>query len=94
MALWQLYTYLCIVLEDLCQIECHTYNLFNRQKGDLSLWTVLHVRDDSQLSFVSSLPPPSPPRLTRQRILPKLSCGLGGRTLRVVVKEVRATQDG
>ena len=57
------------------------------QTGPLSLWTVRHVRDDSQLSFVSTLPPPAPP-LTRHRILPNPSHGLGGRTLRVFVKEV------
>ena len=59
-----------------------------QQKGDLSLWTVLHVRDDSQLSFVSSLPPPSPSRLTRRRILPNPYYGLGGRTLKLIIKPV------
>ena len=54
----------------------------------LSLWTVLHVRDDSQLSFVSSLPPPPASSLTRHRILPNPSYGFGGRTLRVVIKPV------
>ena len=57
------------------------------QSKPMSLWTLLRSGDTTQLSYVTSLGTPTPP-LSRHRLLPNLSQGLSGRTLRVVVKEV------
>nr|KAG5703733.1 hypothetical protein BaRGS_023022 [Batillaria attramentaria] len=59
--------------------------LAKSKTGGVSLWTMRHVQDDSQLRLVSTLPPHALP-LTRHHILPNPSHGLGGRTLRVVSK--------
>ncbi|KAK7116098.1 hypothetical protein V1264_001843 [Littorina saxatilis] len=55
-----------------------------KRAGDVSLWTLRHVQNDSELSFVTSLQ--SADRMTRSRIFPNQRHGLGGRTLTVVAK--------
>ena len=52
------------------------------------MWTLRHVKQDIELSRVASLTPAPVPTPTRLQIFPSLTEGLGGRTLRVVVKEV------
>ncbi|KAK7489271.1 hypothetical protein BaRGS_00019523, partial [Batillaria attramentaria] len=72
--------------------------IVRKKTGGVSLWTMRHVRDDSQLSFVATLPL-SAPTLSRRHILPNPSHGLGGRTLKVALKEssyslFRVSRDG
>ncbi|KAK7502680.1 hypothetical protein BaRGS_00005930 [Batillaria attramentaria] len=58
-----------------------------QQNGGIDLMTLRRQRDETHLSAVMSLPHRIQHSLARKDLLPNLSYGLGGRTLRVVVKE-------
>ena len=72
----------CVISPSICCLSI--------QYRNLTLWTLRHEKQDSQFTRVTSLTPVPFPPPTRLQILPSLSEGLGGRNLRVVVKEVRS----
>ena len=60
---------------------------FLSQELSVSAWTLQRSGDANHLVSVTSLHT-SPPSLDRRHLLPNLFQGLGGRTLKVVVKQV------
>ncbi|KAK7104623.1 uncharacterized protein [Littorina saxatilis] len=64
----------------------HVMALVSHSSTPTEVWTLQRAGDTTQMSFLTSLGPSTPP-LSRHRLLPNLSQGLSGRTLKVVVKQ-------
>ncbi|KAL8595746.1 hypothetical protein ACOMHN_012165 [Nucella lapillus] len=86
--------WLTVVGQDLQQPLHHAVRRFTNlaalltsETGDVTLWTLRHVRDDTVFAPVTSLSTPLPP-LPPGAVFPNPLYGLGGRTLRVVVKDL------
>ncbi|XP_070213203.1 probable glutamate receptor [Littorina saxatilis] len=84
--------WLTVIEDDDMQPSLRVFHAFENvavvviaKKSTLSLWTLHKVKDDSELSLVTSLPH-DVISLTRQKVMPNPSYGLGGRTIRVVTK--------
>ncbi|KAK7502679.1 hypothetical protein BaRGS_00005929 [Batillaria attramentaria] len=80
-----------VAQEDVSELE-HSVRSFEnvaivaKARGQLSLWTMRRDGDVTRAIFVTSLPDHLPP-CTRRQVLANPSRGLGGRTLKIAVRE-------